>query len=516
MGIGSECIKGFVQFFKEHPPVFSEKDVMSKQMRVKGKKYTYDDFDSVSKLLDPEAVIKYDLASWWKADPAERMDFFVNFVDGNFRRDLLEKKKTQVSLMKNLRGNGKADLSLPDAEYITNHLHAFRILGDVRKEAGVRFFDTKENIVTDYDYHSVVAALRSGGVDKTTVETFLTQILHAREVYDPQNRFLHRKVEGSNAVYEVNLHKQPAWRETAPNPTLDPDIVKFMAHLFPVERDREFVYTWIYHSLTSRAGTYLYLCGGQASGKTTLANLISNLHGASNTSYPKLDSLTGRFNYYLRHKTFVFFDEFNCRNRADKDILKNMINDKIQVEGKGRDHEDIANYASYMLVNNSLEAISIEPIDRRFSVPEVNNNMLTDAYGVEWTEQFSDRVRKDQDMIARFGWWVLENYKKPAWGRETFYQTPRFEEIVIATARFGIQEMLQRVFKKEQNTYRYSDEKDSFRRVHRGVHFPPIQDWTKFLKTVKYGGKFLGTVESGVFTPRLEFQRNPGEEEVMT
>lgn len=514
MGIPADCAKKLIKFFQEQQPTFPKSD-SSKTMTVGGKRYAYDDHESVKRLIPAETAIKYEILGWWQADPAEKMEYFVNFVEGTYRTEMVMRRQAQKALHQKMSGPGKDGLTLPDANYILEHLQAFRILGDVRREAAIRFFDLRENHVTDYDYYAIQSALKSGGIDKESIETFFNRVLHAREVYDPKNNFLYRLVEGSNAVYEVNLHRMPAWRLAPPTPTLDADIEKFMAHLFPVERDREFVYTWIYHSLTLRAGTYLYLCGGQASGKTTLANLISSLHGFSNSSYPKLDSLTGRFNHYLKHKSFVFFDEFNCRNRTDKDILKNMINDKIQIEGKGRDHEDIVNYGSYMLVNNSLEAIGIEPIDRRFSVPEVNNAMLTEAYGVEWVEKFSVRVREDAAMAANFGWWVLENFKAPKWGRETAYQTARFEEIVLATARMGILEMLPRVFKREQNTYKYYDEKSSFHRQHKGQHYPPIQDWTKFFKTVKYGGELLGTVDAGTFTPRLEFQKNPGEEEVM-
>lgn len=517
MGIAVDCAKNLLRFFKDNPPTFPGNE-HSRKVRVNGKLYTYDDSDSVMKMIPAEAILKYGLTDWWQADAAEKMDFFTNFLEGTFRREVIEKRLAQNELRKKMTMNGKSDLMLPDAGYILAHLMPFRVLGDTRREAGVRFFDTTTKLITDYDFFSVQSVLKSSpDVDKATAEMYLNKLLHVREVYDPFNRFSLRPIKDSNAVYEVNRHVPAPWRDVQDaKPRLDEDIDKLMRHLFPKEACRTFVYTWIYHSLTSRAGTYLYLCGGQGSGKNTLASLIAQLHGLQNVSNPKQDSLVARFNHYLKFKRFIMFDEFNCRKRADKDVLKLIINERFQIEGKGRDHEDIDNYASYFLANNSLEAIGLDPVDRRFSVPEVNNDSIVPVFGRQWVQAFSDRVKSDVRFIAEFGLWILETFKDTKVGNEEPYQSARFEEIVIATARFGIHDMLQRVFRKEQNRYTYAEEKDAFRRAYRGQHFPTIQDWTSFLRAVRKDGELVGTVESGVFTPRPEFQRSPGEEEVMS
>ncbi|TXH10669.1 MAG: hypothetical protein E6R04_04870 [Spirochaetes bacterium] len=514
MGISPDCVKGFLKFFTENPPTFSNSP--DRFVKIAGKRYAYDQFDSMKKILSPEAVLKYRLGEWWDMEEADRMDFLTNYIEGNFRQELIEKRKNQEDLKAKMRSNGKASLELPDAEYILIHLQPFRVLGDKRREAGVLFLDSTTKQVTDYDFFSIQSALKAGGIEKGTVEAFLNQILHVREVYDPHNHQNQvRKIEDTNAVYEVNRYIAPSWKGKTFKPRLDEDIDRLCRHLFPGDECREYVFTWIYHSLTSRAGTYLYLCGGQGSGKNTLASLVAALHGLSNTSLPKQDSLMGRFNHYLKYKRFIFFDEFNCRNRRDKDILKLMINDRIQIEGKGRDHEDIDVYASYMVANNSLEAIGLDPVDRRFSVPNVNHDSIIPVFGREWIERFTRRVKEDETFVGEFGTWILENFKKPRWSKEEPYQKERFEEIVLATARFGIAELIGRILKKTQNSYDYYEEREAFRRVHKGTHYPPIQDWMKFFQEVKHGGRRLGTVDGKTFTPREEFQARPGEREVM-
>jgi hypothetical protein len=505
-----DCVRNFVRFFKDHPPTFA-KDLNSKSMTIGGKRVSYDNFDTLSKIFTADKVLEYDLAPWWKMDVASRMDWFINFVEGTFRQELVEKKKAQRALKERLAGKD-ADLKLPDADYILNNLQPFRVLGDRRKEGGVQFLNTTDRVVTDYDYYAIDAALKAAEIDKDVIARYLTSALHVREIYDPHSPVSIKPTDDESNVYEINRYVTPTWRLAEHKPVLPEEVEQLMRHLFPKETCREFVYTWIYHSLTARCGTYLYLCGGQGSGKNTLAGLIAALHGASNTSNPKQDSLTGRFNHYLKFKRFIFFDEFNCRVRRDKDILKLIINDRVQIEGKGRDHEDIDIHASYFLANNSLEAIGLDPVDRRFSVPEVNHDSLIPVFGREWIERLQDKIKLDAEWLAGFGWWVLENFKNPKWSREEPYQTTRFEEIVLATARLGLGDMIARTLKKEQNSYDYYDEREAFKRTHKGQHYPPIQDWTKFFQTVKVGGEPLGRVEGKLFIPREDLQRAPGEE----
>ncbi len=497
--------KNFIRFFKEHPASFAAK-ADSTRMTVGGKSYHYDDLNSLKKLFDADAILGYDLAAWHLAPPDEKIGFFVGFVEGVFRQGVLDRKKAKGELRERLRGNGKAALELPDPTYIVEHLQAYRFIGDPRKEAGVRFWDTKKVEPTLYDYHSIAAALRAGGIDKDDAEEFLTQILHGRECYNPHGDYGLTKIPNSNKVYWVNQYVVPEWRKVDAEPALPVEIDALMRHLFPNETCREFVYTWIYHSLTSRAGTYLYLVGGQGSGKNTLASLIAALHGPTNTSNPKQDGIHGRFNQFLKNKSFVFFDEYNCRSRQDKDTLKRIINDRVQIEAKNKDHEDIDIHASYFIANNSLEALGLEPMDRRFSVPDVTNEPILDALGKDFISELLVKFA-DVAYVAGFGRWVLENFSAPKWGPETPYQASRYEEVVLATVRAGIADTLAKVLRRDQNEYSYDEERESFKRSHKSQGGYPSQlDWLKFFREVKKDGVALGTVDGAKFIPRDEFK----------
>lgn len=486
----------FIRFFKLHPPLFAKSD--AKVMTVSGRRIQYDDIASIQKLFNSDALVKFDLITWWKLPDDERLEHLSNFIEGTYRQDLADKERSRRELQGKLRANGKALLNAPDVDYILSHLKSCRLIGDVRREAGFRFIDTKTNRMTPYDYNAIYFALRGGRIEKDIIDQFMCDICHITEDYNPRDPYRFRPVKDTNNTYQINSYVQPKWRTLDVVAQLPQEIDELMRHLFPKEKCREFVYTWIYHSLTSRAGTYLYLCGGQGSGKNTLSSVLASLHGLENTSMPKQDSLVGRFNHFLKNRSFVFFDEFNCRVRKDKDTLKTIINDRIQIEGKNRDHEDIDIHASYMVANNSLEAIGLDPVERRFSVPEVNHDSILTVHSRDWVEALRKKLTDDH-YIAGFGNWVLENYKSPAWSSEAPYQTRRFEEIVLATARLGLSDMLTKITKKEQDEYDYYDERESFKRIYRGQTYPSLSDWQAFWKTVKKDGEPLGTVESRLF-----------------
>lgn len=509
MGIDhASAMKGFIRFFKEHPPTFAAK-ADSTSMKVGGRSYHYDDLNSLDKLLDAKKILDYDLVEWHRAAPEDRVAFMVDFVEATYRKEVLDQKRAKAELKERLRGNGKSELALPDVDYILTHLQTYRVLGDTRKEAGYRFWDTKTDRPTPYDYHSVYASLRSATVDKDVIEQFLTQILHVQECYNPHGSYGLTLMPATNAVYLANQYVPPEWRTLDVEPELPEEIDRLMAHLFPKDECREFVYTWIYHSLTSRAGTYLYLCGGQGSGKNSLANIVAALHGAGNTSNPKQDGIHGRFNQFLKNRSFVFFDEYNCRTRQDKDTLKRIINERVQIEAKNKDHEDIDIHASYFIANNSLEALGLEPTDRRFSVPDVTHAAILPALGANFVSDLMVKL-KDHAYVARLGRWILANFREPKWGPEVPYQRSRFEEIVLATARSGIAEIVAKTLRGEQNDYDYYEERESFKRTHRGQPYPSLLDWLKFFREARKDGAPLGVVEGTKFLPAEPYRVKGG------
>lgn len=365
------------------------------------------------------------------------------------------------------------------------------------------------------------------GVSKLAVETILSRViprnqidewLNSKElrvidlVYRPKSpALIDTKAPDGQKVTLLNTYKKPDWVSHKAKPIFSEIFEEFLDHLFPKSECRRYVLDWIHHSLNSRAQTYLYLCGGQGSGKNTLAVLLSKLHGNTNYSTPK--SLRSNFNYYLKEKTFVFWDELTCKTQEQKNVLKSIINNEIQVEGKFRDHEQIDLCASYMIANNSLHALQLEPIDRRFSVPDITDSNMEYALGAEFIDDLLAEINHPE-AIAEFGKWITQSYMPVTGPLDAHQDTDRFEEIVIATARAGFSFTLDKIFRKDALAYCYEEEKEEFEADRRrSIKYPAKPDFENFFRNVKQGGKNLIAKVSDdgqKIWPRKEFQGKGG------
>lgn len=501
------CLKEFISFFNDNPPVFLNDD--STKLRVNGKLFDYSDQASVDKLFDPSVILKYRLNDWYEQPPTDKLDQLRNFIEVNYRQDVAERRAKIEKLNEAINSS---PVELPDIQMIIENIQPARVVGDVRKEGGYCFIDIRTGMVTEYDYHAISLSL-SREYDKKAIEKFMANVAHVKPVYDPFGGPKLELIEDSNKMYALNTYKPPVWLKHFDDakPEVDPMVLDLLKHLFPHDRCLEFFFTWVYHSWTSRCGTYLYLCGAQGTGKNTVAALLTEIHGWPNSTHPKAGILKNRFNFFLKDKRFVFLDEFNCRKREDKDFLKLIINDKIQVEGKNRDHEEIEVYGSYMIANNSAEAIGLEPIDRRFSVPEITHDSIIEAKGRAFIKNVHKKLN-EPEVIASLMKYVLEEYKYPKWDSEEPYQTKRFEEIVLATARSGINQTLEKIFKKEQNVYDYYEEKEMYARKNKMKPFPAVQDWLKFFREAKKDGDLLGRVDGLKVYPDLRYMPDGAEQ----
>ena len=495
--------ENLIKFFNDYPPLFGRVD--STRMKVNGKQYDYADVGAIDKIITAEVALNYDLIEFHRMAPLDKARYFREVVEKRYRPELSQRKERKAKYQSKV---DKLQLKLPDIDYIFDRLVPARVIGENRKDS-FRFLDSKTNEMTDYNFYAVHTAL-SKEYEEAEIRQYLSTAIHIRPVYDPQSVDRIRTVnEDKSPIHEINLHRRPSWWALYDDvePKVDKDIAKLLIHLFPHERCREFVLNWIYHSMTGRCGTYLYLCGGQGSGKNTFAHLVRALHGFDNSSFPKQDTFSSRFNTYLENKTFVFFDEFLCRSRQDKNILKAVINDLAQVEAKGIDAKEIDIHASYMIANNHFEDIGLDPIDRRFSVPDISDENIINVYGREWIENLNEKFDDDR-AIAAFAKYVFNEFRIPKYSSEEPYQTERFETIVWATARAGYQEILNKITNGEEYEFNYADEKAEFIRINKVAKYPALCDWKKFFTDLTIGGKPAGSVHDKTFKVRKDLRSN--------
>jgi len=335
-------------------------------------------------------------------------------------------------------------------------------------------------------------------VDKKTHDDRLSRVIPGVFVYDPYdpNQITKSQVSGYE-VNKFNLYRKPQWTEIKPTRNKDGTVVlpkiakKFFTHLFPQAEAREFVYTWMFHMLTKRARTYLYLPAPQNTGKTTFAYLCGALVGRDNFELGKSDFAETKFNAFVSRKRLIILDEYNCWSHDEKDTLKRIINDRIQVEAKGVDQKTVDNYCSFIICNNNAEGIALDPVDRRFSVPEMTTEKIFNSLTEDELAFINTELENEESQfICDIGHWVMEKFSEPKYSKDYAWQKVRFEEVVFASAREGMKYIVDQILNKKASKYQYTKLRSEYKSlVGRNAHFPPHFKVREYFENFKFKGK---------------------------
>jgi len=321
--------------------------------------------------------------------------------------------------------------------------------------------------------------------------------------YDPLQDEPHAVVTSEGMkLNKFNSHIPAPWRELEYSGKMPKLASRFFKHLFPNKEARFFVYTWMYHMLTDRARTFLYLPQVQGTGKTTFAYICGALVGRTNFEVTKADFARNNFNSYVQSKRLLLLDEFTCWSNEEKDTLKRVINDKVQIESKGVDQKTVNNFCSFIICNNSAEGVVLDPVDRRFSLPETTSTAMLKAFTVEEIEKINLEHEKEQSQfIADIGYWILENFSEPKYTRDQPWQGRRFEEVVFASAREGFKYIIDKILSKKEESYSYSKLRSEYRAlVSKNAYFPPYFKVREYLESFRYKGEKIAEVSGDGIT----------------
>jgi hypothetical protein len=163
--------------------------------------------------------------------------------------------------------------------------------------------------------------------------------------------------------------------------------VKFLLHFIPNRRDRRLVLRWITTLVACpwvkmRYGLLLVsLCQGV--GKNTLGEILGELVGLHNTSFPTEETiLNSKFNDWIANKRLVVISEIYAgRGRKMYDALKDKVTDAhVEVNEKYLKSYKIENYAHFLALSNYHQALHLDDEDRRWLVPKVTENPRDEAY----------------------------------------------------------------------------------------------------------------------------------------
>jgi hypothetical protein len=107
----------------------------------------------------------------------------------------------------------------------------------------------------------------------------------------------------------------------------------------------------------------------EGAGKGIIAEQLMRTSIGDAHFHKAIDSsqLTNKFNSSMAYKVLIYADEADLGNSRSAKKLKGMIDTGwLTIEHKGVDSYDVRNYARWIIASNELDAVRIEPKDRRF------------------------------------------------------------------------------------------------------------------------------------------------------
>lgn len=229
-------------------------------------------------------------------------------------------------------------------------------------------------------------------------------------VYDPYNPFVLKKF---GKFWKFNNYTPPKWAEDRfysdgkiklPKVSECPKLYsKFVSHLVSKDvKSYEYVLDWLANMLQGRNYCILTTIGNQGIGKGVLGEVMRRLVGEEN--YQKTDRrvISKDFNGQISHKRLIYLDEIKVQNADQENKLKDLINDTIEIEHKGKTAGLEQNFASIYFSSNQMDSIKIPADDRRFSIIELTKTKLIQSMSMKEI----DSLLEDEN-IAEFAYYLM-------------------------------------------------------------------------------------------------------------
>lgn len=221
-----------------------------------------------------------------------------------------------------------------------------------------------------------------------------SKIINAQFIYDPYNNG--PLIGLSENLYAFNTYQPPQWKinyfyrgRTLEALNRIPKIyLAFFIHLTGNDvASFEYLLDWLTTSLKAKNFTILTLIGEQGIGKGILGEILEKLHGEENFVKVLDKVFKKQFNSQLANRTCVYVDEVDLTTKEAHDRIKDVVNKKIEIEAKGKDAVTIANYASFYLSSNHLDAVKVESGDRRFSILGLTDKKLNETSLINFIDE---------------------------------------------------------------------------------------------------------------------------------
>ena len=217
-----------------------------------------------------------------------------------------------------------------------------------------------------------------------------------------------KQFEGKQRWF-LNRYTPPVWTtlDVKPDGTL---LLELLDHLLEGDQKQvDYVCNWLYMAITGVNETALVQYGRKGTAKTALAGVAKALVGRKYTTDSSPSFGTNHFTPEFRDMRLMIMDELRIDEKAHK-FLKKVLNNEIAIEGKGKDKSfQEPTFMNYMIVHNCGSDMYVEAEERRFSVLDVTDRPLKEAWSYQKRKRFFEIINKPDDVeVAKIGNYLLE------------------------------------------------------------------------------------------------------------
>jgi len=218
--------------------------------------------------------------------------------------------------------------------------------------------------------------------------------------FDPTNTG--PTVDLTSVPYRVNTFKRTMFMNNAIKPAEPleigyvskiqdkcPTIYKLMKHILgDGQQEIERFFNWLayIYQTKEKAKTAWVLSGVPGTGKGVFAyQVLRPLFSEEQAPVKTLENLEEQFNSYLQQALVCVVDEFHMASSAATqkvaNKLKNQITEPSVTIRKMRSNQiEVPNYTSFIFLTNHVDAIRIEPGDRRYNIAPRQEQKLLDKH----------------------------------------------------------------------------------------------------------------------------------------
>jgi hypothetical protein len=300
-------------------------------------------------------------------------------------------------------------------------------------------------------------------------EKELTQKIAGKVYYNPKkNTGLYRGTFASQEVMFANRYIEPEWMKIPAYSGCPAEFTEFMDYLIIDDGCREFVYFWLKEMLQERCSNILLLNANMGTGKGTFTKIVQRLVGDSNFFSTSQDFFNSRFNGELDGRKAIVFDEIEIKGAA-KNTLKNIANDKVAIEKKGRELLYKDNHASIIVTNNHASSCKLVPSDRRFHAVDVTDVPMKEVFTPEQMLKLNDLIDTDE-FISNIGYWLKEKVKgKRDWTPAFTWKGAKFQYLCELSLTDWQRYLIECLKNARQSEMEISEIKENYR-VENGDH----------------------------------------------